>query len=148
SGSTTDSQVVAKVNVHNRGLSTVYSYNDNEVVTGVVNDDEGNVRIRMVYELKNGEPTTLWQHRQNLKGSWKDVRRFSIHGYREVWEPLFFNRDGRFLYLISRDEHDLGALHAFDTATLTLGPALFVPTEGEIRGAIMSRDGYELRGVS
>ena len=50
--------------------------------------------------------------------------------------------------MISREEHDLGALHIFDTDTLTLGPALFVPEEGEILSPIMSRDGYDLRGVS
>ena len=44
SGSTTDNPVVAKVNVKNRGLSTVYSYSDNEIVTGVVSDDAGIVR--------------------------------------------------------------------------------------------------------
>ncbi|MBT5903393.1 MAG: S9 family peptidase [Opitutaceae bacterium] len=148
SGSTTDNPVVAKVNVKNRGLSTVYSYSDNEIVTGVVSDDAGNVRFRMVYELDGGVPTTVWQHREDLKNSWKEVRRFPVHGYREMWTPLNFNRDGRFMYLISREEHDLGALHAFDTATLSLGPALFVPTEGEIRSPIMSRDGYDLRGVS
>ena len=36
--------MVAKVNVKNRGLSTVYSYSDNEIVTGVVSDDAGIVR--------------------------------------------------------------------------------------------------------
>ncbi len=54
SGSTTDNPVVAKVNVNNRGLSTVYFYGDNETVTGVVSDQYGNVRIGMVYELDGG----------------------------------------------------------------------------------------------
>ncbi len=72
------------------------------------------------------------------------MRRFPVH----VYQSLNFNCDGRFLFLISREEHDLGALHAFDTATLAHGPALFVPEEGEILSPIMSRDGYDLRGVS
>lgn len=147
-GSTTDDFVVAKVNVKNRGLSPVYTYRASEVTNYVVSDQEGNIRFRGLYKFEEGVPTTFVQYRADNKSSWKDIRSFPVHGYRETWELLNFNRDGRFLYLISREEHDRGALHAFDTATLTLGPALFVPEEGEILSPIMSRNGYDLRGVS
>ncbi len=135
-------------NVKNQGLSPVYTYRFGESTSFVIPDQEGNIRFRGLYELDEGNPTTVVQYRADNKSAWKEVRRLRVHGYRETWEPLSFNRDGRFIYLISREEHDLAALHAFDTATLELGPALFVPEEGEILSPIMSRDGYELRGVS
>lgn len=148
SGSTVDGFVVAKVNVKNRGLSPVYTFQNDERVVGVVPDQTGEIRFRQLNEIIDGVPTNIWQYRANAKNSWREVRRFPMHGYVEPWEALTFNRDGRQLYLISREEHDLGALHAFDTDTMDLGPALFVPEEGEIVSTIMSRDGYSLRGVS
>ena len=78
----------------------------------------------------------------------KKVIDFPQHGYAETWEPQILSADGSTLYLISREEHDRGALYAFNTATGERGEAIFVPPTGEIGEVILSEDRQRLLGVA
>ena len=84
---------------------------------------------------------------EGANGRFLEVARFPIHGFTETWEPLMFSADNVTLYLISREEHDRGALYAYNTGTRERGPALFVPQEGEIGEVIMDYQQQRLLGV-
>ena len=139
---------VSKVNVRNRGISTLYTFNPSDRTRGIVADTSGEVRLRSRDEPTNDGIDRVWEHRRDNGASWREIARHSVRGYNEDWQPLFFDRGNEVFYLISYDEHDRGALHEYDTVTMTLSEPLFVPPEGEISGVIQSRDGHRIYGVS
>jgi len=61
--------------------------------------------------------------------------------------PLSFAADNLTLWLVSREEHDRGALYAYNTRTCERGPAAFVPRAGEIDSLVTSYDESKLLGV-
>ena len=138
-----DQTKIARYNVRDRSLQMVY-VNGGEY-NGFYTDNAGRLRLTT---RKAGE-NEVWFHRgAEDKSSFVEVGRFPLHGYAEMWEPLGFAADNTTFYLVSREEHDGGALYAYNTETRQRGPALFVPPEGEINNVILSRDRSKLLGVS
>lgn len=142
-----DGTVIARINVRNRGIAPIYTYDNRLQYSDAITDQQGHVRFRVTHENVDGVMVNNIEHRPDDNSAWEDVTHFPMNPYAETWEPLYFNRDGRFLYILSREENDRGALHALDTDTMEVGPPLFVPPEGEIVSVVTSMDGYSLRGV-
>lgn len=111
---------------------------------GFFTDSTG--RLRLVTR-KQAENRVWFLYEPGEKIPFREIARFPIHGYAEAWDPYVFSADNRMLYLVSREEHDRGALYAYDTSTRERGPALFVPPEGEITGLVLSYDHTRLLGV-
>jgi len=130
-----------KVNVVTGEESAVYALGSAE--GRVVLDNTGRVRLRQ----KIVDGTVTWELRNGNATAFHEIKRFGFHGYGENWEPLVFAADNETLYVISLEEHDRGALYAYNTRTETPGPALFVPPEGEITKTILSYDRSRLLGV-
>lgn len=137
--------VVGTVNVRNRGISPRYVYGDADFVVRVEVDHRGVVRLRA--RIERGRDL-VWEHREEDGRSWQELARHPFHGYAETWEPHSFAADHTTLWLVSREEHDRGALHAYNVRTRERGPALFVPPEGEITDIITSYDRARLLGVA
>ncbi|HUR59700.1 MAG TPA: prolyl oligopeptidase family serine peptidase [Opitutaceae bacterium] len=137
--------VVATVNVRNRGVSPHYVYHGPDRVAHVEVDNAGVMRVRA--RLEHGRDL-VWEHREADDKSWREIARHPFHGYAETWEPQRFAADNTTLWLVSREEHDRGALYAYNTRTQERGPALFVPPAGEIENIIVSHDRSRLLGVS
>jgi dipeptidyl aminopeptidase/acylaminoacyl peptidase len=110
----------------------------------VLADNAGVVRLAE----RQREHEIVFQLRDDNKGSFENVARFPVNGYAETWQPLGFSGDNRTLYLISREEHDRGALYAYNTTTRTRGAAIFEPPEGEIEDVVMNYDRSRLLGVA
>jgi dipeptidyl aminopeptidase/acylaminoacyl peptidase len=110
----------------------------------LVADRAGVVRLAEREQFKD----FVWQLRNDNNATFRDLVRFPIHGYAETWEPLEFSADNTTLWLISREEHDQGALYAYNIATRERGPALFVPPEGEIENIVTDYHATRLLGVS
>jgi dipeptidyl aminopeptidase/acylaminoacyl peptidase len=108
-------------------------------------DNAGVLRIRS--RIERGQ-TVVWEHRVADDKPWREMARHPLHGYAETWEPQYFAADNVTLYLVSFEEHDRGALYAYNTHTGERGPALFVPPEGEITSVVSSADRSQLRGVA
>lgn len=65
-----------------------------------------------------------------------------------AWRTLAFAADNRTAYVLVRAVGaDTSALHAYDTATHTLGPPLFTPPAGEITEALFNNDHSKLLGA-
>ena len=135
--------IVARLNVRNRGLSPLIEIRDNDRHVSFVFDHRGALRIRS--RLEGG--TLVWEHRADDSQPFKRVAEHPFHGYAETWEPHEFAADNSSVWLISREEHDRGALYVLDTRTFTRGPALFVPPAGEITDVITTEDRSKLLGV-
>ncbi len=135
--------VVARLNVRNRGLSPLLEPHPNERHYRFMADNRGRLRLR----AKLQGATLTWEHRADDGREFTRLAQHPFHGYAETWDPQFFAADNNTLWLISREEHDRGALHAFDLAKGERGPALFVPPEGEIEEIIVSTDRTRLLGV-
>ncbi|MBI3887226.1 MAG: S9 family peptidase [Opitutae bacterium] len=134
---------VVRYNVKRRTQQLVYA-NDSEY-EGFVTDNAGKVRLAMAEHAAH----RVWYYRDSgEKSSFTEIARFPYFGYAETWEPLDFAADNTTLYLISREEHDRGALYAYNTETRTRGPALFVPPEGEIENIVLNRARTKLLGVT
>jgi dipeptidyl aminopeptidase/acylaminoacyl peptidase len=145
-GSSTGSGwVIARLNVRNRGLSPLYTYAETDRIPRVQVDNSGVLRLRGRIEAGKA---LVWEHRSADNAAWVTLARHPFHGYAETWEPKQFAADNRVLWLVSREEHDRGALYAFDTTTGQRGAALFVPPEGEIRDIVTNYDRSQLLGVS
>jgi dipeptidyl aminopeptidase/acylaminoacyl peptidase len=136
---------VAKMNIRNRGISTLYTFQDGENTRSIQADNAGVIRLRS--RIDHGH-TLVWEHRLTDDKPWRELARHPLHGYAETWAPQFFAADNVTLYLISYEEHDRGALYAYNTRTFERGPALFVPPEGEITSVITSPDHRKLEGVA
>ena len=133
---------VLRFNARTRGKTTVFQ--TEEPYSNFIVDPEGRLRFAAMRSREH----IVWFRREARDGAdFREVARFPIHGYAETWEPLGFSADGVTLYLVSREEHDRGALYAFNTATQERGPALFVPPEGEITEIVQSYDRRRLLGV-
>ena len=135
--------VVARVNVRHRAVAPLFELRDSDRFHSYVFDHRGALRLR----ARREEGRLIWEHRPDDSASFKPIAEHPFHGYAETWEPQEFAADNTTLWVISREEHDRGALHAFDTRTFTPGPALFVPPEGEITQLIVSEDRSRLLGV-
>lgn len=136
---------VAKMNIRNRGLSPLYTYSGGDYTRSVHVDNAGVVRLRS--RIDTGH-MLVWEHRLDNDKPWRELARHPLNGYVETWEPQFFAADNVTLYLVSYEEHDRGALYAYNTRTQERGPALFVPPEGEITAVLASPDHRQLRGVA
>ncbi len=145
--STTADVVAAKLNVHNRGLAIHYTYHGSERTRSLVVDNTGTVRLRSRWAITPERAEIVWEHRTANESPWREAARHPDHGYAPDWEPVQFAADNRILHLISREEHDRGALYAYDTGTMERGPAIFVPPDGEISDVILSYDRTKLLGV-
>ncbi|MBA3849315.1 MAG: hypothetical protein C0502_04890 [Opitutus sp.] len=133
---------ILRFNARTRGKTTVFQ--TEEPYTDFTIDPEGRLRFASM----RARAHIVWFKRDARDGAdLREVARFPIHGYAETWEPLGFAADGATLYLVSREEHDRGALYAFNTAANERGPALFVPPEGEITEIVQSYDRRKLLGV-
>lgn len=139
--------IVAKVNVRSRAISKIYTYGSERIHSLIV-DNAGVLRLRARIELRDDTSELIWEHRETDEKAWREIARHPTHGYVETWEPIRFAADNTTLYLLSREENDRGTLHAFDTRTLRLGPALYTPPEGEIQRLIFSRDRTKLLGLT
>ncbi|MEY2881416.1 MAG: hypothetical protein RLZZ15_3796, partial [Verrucomicrobiota bacterium] len=132
---------VARVNVRNLARSPVLELRDSDRVAplgggiALLVDNAGALRLRGRIEGRD----LVWEHRADDGREFKPIARHAFHGYAETWQPLFFGADNATLYLVSREEHDRGALYTFDTRTLQRSAALFVPPAGEI-GDPLARD--------
>ena len=137
--------VVTRLNVRNRGQSPLFELRDSDryVTQYFVFDGTGALRIRARLEGR----TLVWEHRADDHQPFRVVARHPFHGYAETWTPRVFAADHRTLWLVSREQHDRGALHAVDTRTFTLGEPLFVPPQGEITELVTPHDRSRLLGV-
>lgn len=135
--------IIARLNVRNRGLSPQLELRENDRHVSFVLDHRGTLRLRSRLEGK----TLVWEHRAEDHLPFRRVAEHPFHGYAETWHPETFAADNTTLWLVSREEHDRGALYALDTRTFTRGPALFVPPEGEISEIITTPDRARLLGV-
>jgi dipeptidyl aminopeptidase/acylaminoacyl peptidase len=135
--------VIARLNVRNRGLSPQLELRESDRHVSFVLDHRGVLRLRSRLEGR----TLIWEHRREDTQPFQRVAAHPFHGYAETWHPEGFAADHQTLWLLSREEHDRGALYALDTRTFTRGPALFVPPEGEITELITSPDRSRLLGV-
>ena len=136
---------VARVNVHNRGLAPLHVYKTSERMRSVEFDNAGVLRVRG--HVASGRDL-IWEHRETDDRPWREIARHPFHGYADTWQPLSFAADNTTLWLISREEHDRGALYAYNVRTRERGPALFVPPEGEITDIVTSYDRSKLLGVA
>jgi dienelactone hydrolase len=150
---------VARVNIRNKARSPLYDFKPSDRLAplgnglALVADHAGALRIKGRLDGRQ----LVWEHRLDDGHEFREIARHPFHGYREQWQPLFFAKDNVTLYLISREEHDRGALYTLNTRTLQRSPALFVPPEGEIddplarepSAAVMLNDeGDKLLGVA
>ncbi|MBI4624335.1 MAG: S9 family peptidase [Verrucomicrobia bacterium] len=135
--------VIARLNVRNRGLSPLIEIRDSDRHVSFAFDHRGALRLRSRLEGS----TLVWEHRRDDADSFKRVAQHPFHGYAETWAPQGFAADNVTLWLITREEHDRGALYALNTQTFERGPPLFVPPEGEITELIPTRDRTRLLGV-
>ena len=138
--------VIARLNIRNRGLTPLVELRDSDRFKqdAWVFDRRGHLRLRARLEGK----TLIWEHRADDSGKFRAIAQHPYHGYEETWDPKRFAADHQTLWMISRQEHDRGALYAVDTRTFEKGPALFVPPAGEITDLIVSTDGTRLLGVA
>jgi hypothetical protein len=123
--------VIARLNVRNRAITTVFEIRESDRFwnNAFLFDHRGALRLRAKLEGH----TLVWEHRPDESSAFKVLARHPFHGYAETWDPQFFAADNTTLWLVSREEHDRGALYAFNTQTLERGPALFVPLRGGTR---------------
>jgi dipeptidyl aminopeptidase/acylaminoacyl peptidase len=109
-------------------------------------DVEG--RVRTFFRLKDRRISLLYRAGRDGQvgeiGSWA---RDDFIGNPPA-DAMWLSGDGQTLYVISRKEHDRGALYPVDLADGKWGAALFVPPEGEIVSLIHSPDRMRLEGVS
>ena len=135
--------VIARLNVRNRGLSPLFELREHDRFVSFVFDHRGALRLR---SRREGH-ILIWEHRGDNDQRFTRVAAHPFHGYAETWKPLEFAADHHTLWMLSREEHDRGALYALDTRTFERGSALFVPPDGEITELVTSRDRSRLLGV-
>ncbi len=133
---------VVRYNVRTKSRSIVFANSDN--YEDLFTDTSG--RLRLATREQAGKKVWLLRGAEG-KGPFREFARFPLHGYAETWEPRVFNADNTTLYLISREEHERGALYAYNIDTRERGLALFVPPEGEIVDVVLSYDHRRLLGV-
>jgi dipeptidyl aminopeptidase/acylaminoacyl peptidase len=137
--------VVARLNVQNRARSPVLEFKESDRTVKLLTDNAGALRVRGRLVAKQ----LVWEHRVDDGSVFKEIARHPFHGYQEDWQPLAFSADNTTLWLISRQQHDRGALHAYNTRTGQLGAPLFTPAEGELDDEIITSPGRrKLLGIA
>jgi dienelactone hydrolase len=137
--------VVARLNVQNRARSPVLEFKESDRTVRLVADNTGALRVRGRLVGKQ----LVWEHRRNDGDTFQEISRHPFHGYQEDWHPLAFAADNVTLWLVSRQQHDRGALFAYNTRTGQLGEPLFVPAEGELDDDIVTSPGRKkLLGIA
>ncbi len=129
--------IVAKLNILNRARSPALEFKESDRTVRLIADHRGALRLRghiVGREL-------IWEHRADDGATFREIARHAYHGYQEDWQPLGFAEDNVTLWLISRQQHDRGALYAFNTKTGQLGDPLFAPTEGELDDELITSPG-------
>lgn len=137
--------MVGRLNVRNGGRTTLFELRDSDRFwsPAYLFDHTGALRLRARLVGR----TLAWEHRTGDGAPFREVARHPFHGYAETWTPWFFAADNHTLWLVSREEHDRGALHAVDTRTWQLGAPLFVPPAGEITDLVATPDHRRLLGL-
>lgn len=135
---------VERINVRNEARSPLIELKEENRGFSYWFDNSGAFRL---YSHLVGRDI-VWEARPDDSHNFHEIARHPFHGYAELWEPHQFAADNVTLWMISREEYDQGALYAFNTRTLQRGPALFVPTEGEIVEIVTSYDRSKLLGVA
>ncbi|HWA85098.1 MAG TPA: alpha/beta fold hydrolase [Opitutus sp.] len=135
------SRDLLKVNVVTGGKASIYKFGSTE--SNAILDNTGRIRLRE--QIVDGVIT--WELRGAGGSAFHKIEQFPMNGYYEDWVPLAFAADNETLYVISRQEHDRGALYGYNTHTEKMGPALFIPPEGEITTPYLSYDRSKLLGV-
>ncbi len=135
---------VGRLNIRNGAHTTLVELRESDRFKDWLFDQRGHLRLRSRLEGKS----LIWEHRASDDEKFRAVATHPLHGYEETWAPKRFSSDHRTLWMISREDHDRGALYAVDTRTFEKGPPLFVPPEGEIVELIVWVDGARLLGVS
>jgi dipeptidyl aminopeptidase/acylaminoacyl peptidase len=137
---------IGLLNIRNGARTTLWELRESDRFHESKFDGNGVLRLRSRLEGK----TLVWEHRTSNSESFRRVAAHPYHGYAEQWEPKGFAADNATLWLVSREEHDRGALYAMNTRTWERGPALFVPPAGEIthEPLVVSLDGSRLLGVT
>jgi len=139
------SAVVAKINVQNGARSPIFEFKESDRNVRLIADNTGALRVRGRLVKKE----VIWEHRANDGSTFKEIARHPYHGYRENWEPLAFAADNVALWLISREDHDRGALFAYNTRTAQKGAPLFAPAEGELDDEVITTPGRKkLLGIA
>ena len=134
---------IVRYNVRNRSQQIILA--DDGEFNGFIADNAGQLRLA----VRKQADSWVWYHRSpGEKSRFVEISRFPAHGYVETWKPLGFTADNSTFYLVSREEHDRGALYAYDPATRERGPTIFVPPAGEIASTIMNRARTKLLGVA
>jgi dipeptidyl aminopeptidase/acylaminoacyl peptidase len=140
--------IVARLNIRNKALAPLMTLERSGRYQAFVADQAGRLRLRSRLVITKDRADLVWEHRAHDDAPWREIARHPNHGYAPDWQPLRFAADNQTLYLLSREEHDRGALYAYNTATLERGPAVFVPPAGEIDDIILSQDRTKLLGVA
>ncbi len=136
--------VVARLNVINRARSPILEFKESDRTVRLLADNAGELRVRGRLVGKE----LIWEHRRNDGSTFKEMARHPYHGYQEDWQPLAFAADNVTLWMISRQQHDRGALHAYNTRTGQLGDPLFVPAAGELDDELITTPGRkQLLGI-
>jgi dienelactone hydrolase len=135
--------MVARINVRNKARSPVFEFKELDRTARLIADNAGAFRIRGRLVGKD----IVWEHRIDDGHEFRQIARHPFHGYAENWQPFRFAADNVTLWMISREDHDRGALYAFNTRTLEKGAPLFVPPEGEIDDIVTTPDNRKLLGV-
>lgn len=136
--------VVARLNVINRARSPILEFKESDRTARLIADNTGALRVRGRLVGKE----IIWEHRRDDGSTFKEIARHTFHGYQEDWQPLAFAADNITLWMISRQQHDRGALYAYNTRTGQLGEPLFAPAEGELdEELITTPDRKKLLGV-
>ncbi len=131
------SAVVAKVNVQNGARSPIFEFKESDRNVRLIADNTGALRVRGRLVQKD----VVWEHRADDGSTFREIARHPFHGYREAWQPLAFAADNVTLWLLSREQHDRGALFAYNTRTGQLGAPLFAPAEGELLDELITTPG-------
>jgi dipeptidyl aminopeptidase/acylaminoacyl peptidase len=134
---------IGLLNIRNGARTPLVELRESDRFHSAKFDGKGVLRLRSRLEGR----TLVWEHRTGNGERFRRVAAHPFHGYAETWEPKAFAEDGATLWLISREEHDRGALYAMDTRTFEKGAPLFVPPAGEIGDLVMNHEGA-LAGVS
>ena len=138
------SAVVAKLNVQNGARSPNLEFKESDRNVRLIADNTGALRIRGRLVQKD----VIWEHRIDDGSTFKQIARHPFHGYQETWQPLGFAADNVTLWIISRENHDRGALFAYNTRTGQMGSPLFAPAESELDDEfITTPDRKKLLGV-
>jgi len=131
---------VFRIDINDGSREQLYDSFDRREIAYLV-DESGNFRGRALAIGK------MMQYRVRNGGEEVIVAEFPRHGYAEDFTVWGFDASGRRVFVLSRKEHDRGALRVFDLEKMELSPALFVPEKGEITRLVFNRKRTKLVGI-